>query len=84
MNNVSCNCTICASEFDSGDMKEICLSNIALTNFKICQSCLDRADPTEDYKEVKDIVNTYLKFAETKSSQMDSRPVLISVDGYLL
>jgi len=66
MTKVSCNCVVCAQEFDPEEMQSIALSKINVTNFKVCQACLDSSDPAEDYRQVREIVNSYLKFAEAR------------------
>ena len=63
----ACNCMICAKEFDSDELQSLALSKINVTRFKICQTCLDQCDPTEDYQQVREIISSYLWFAETKS-----------------
>ena len=62
----SCNCIVCAGEFDSAELQSVALSKINITRFKICQSCLDMCDPENDYLQAREIVNTYLKFAENR------------------
>lgn len=66
MTKVSCNCVVCAQEFDPEEMQSVALSKINVTNFKVCQACLDSSDPAEDYRQVREIVNSYLKFAEAR------------------
>lgn len=66
MEKVNYNCIICAEEFNPDELHSVTLSKINLTNFKVCQACLDKSNPNEDYKEVRNIVNSYLKFAEAK------------------
>lgn len=66
MTKASCNCIVCANEFDPDELESIALSEINVTNFKVCQSCFEQSDPAEDYRQVKDIVNSYLKFASVK------------------
>lgn len=66
MTKVSCNCIVCAQEFDPEEMQSVALSEINSTNFKVCQACLDSSDPAEDYRQVREIVNSYLKFAEAR------------------
>jgi hypothetical protein len=67
MTQTSYNCIICAGEFDSEELHSIALSDINVTNFKVCQACLDSSNPEEDYREVRQIVDSYLKFTEAKS-----------------
>lgn len=63
MSQVSCNCIVCAGEFSETELQSVALSKINTTRFKICQACLDKSDPTDDYKEARDIVNSYLTFS---------------------
>jgi hypothetical protein len=78
MTKVSCNCIVCAEEFNSEDLQSVALSAINVTNFKVCQACLDGSDPAEDYRQVRDIVNSYLKFAEAKSLFVEVQNILDS------
>jgi hypothetical protein len=66
MLDLSCNCIVCAQEFETTSLQSVALSKINVTRFKICQACLDLCDPADDYKIAKDIVNSYLKFSEAK------------------
>lgn len=66
MTSVSCNCIVCAQEFNSEELQSVALSEINITSFKICQACLDQSDPTNDYRQVRDIVNSYLSASEAK------------------
>ena len=61
----SCNCIVCAGEFDSSELQSVALSKINVTRFKICQSCLDMCDPENDYLQARAIIDTYLKYAES-------------------
>lgn len=63
----SCNCIVCASEFNSDELESVALSKINVTRFKICQGCLNMCDPADDYRIAKDIINSYLKYAEAKT-----------------
>lgn len=67
MTTKSCNCIVCAGEFNSDELQGVALSKINVTRFKICQSCLDKCDPTEDYRQAREIVSSYLWFAETRT-----------------
>ena len=62
----NCNCIVCAGEFDSEELQSVALSKINVTRFKICQSCLDMSDPAEDYRQAREIVSSYLWFAEAR------------------
>ena len=55
------NCIVCADEFDSSELHSEALSRINATRFKVCAKCLEMSNPEEDYKEVRDIVKSYLK-----------------------
>lgn len=68
MESITCNCIICAEEFNPDDLHNIKLSEINITRFKICESCLNKSDPEYDYKEVKDIVRTYIEYSDIKKS----------------
>lgn len=78
MTKESCNCIVCANEFEPGKLENIALSKINVTNFKICEACFDQSDPAEDYRQVKDIVNSYLKFASTKHLYGEVQDILNS------
>ncbi len=55
------NCIICAEEFPLSELHGIALSTINITRFKICSSCLKKTDPMDDYREVKNIINSFFK-----------------------
>lgn len=78
MTQVSCNCIVCAKEFEPEELHSVVSSQINSTNFKVCQSCLDSSDPAEDYRQVRDIVNNYLKFAEARSLLEEAKDILDS------
>ncbi len=78
MTQVSCNCIVCAQEFDPEDLQSLALSKINVTNFKVCQACLDSSDPAEDYREVREVVNSYLKFSEAKTLFTEAKSILDS------
>lgn len=56
------NCSVCAEEFSLENLKSVALSAVNVTKFKICISCLNQTNPHDDYREVRDIVNSYLEF----------------------
>jgi hypothetical protein len=58
----SYNCVICAEEFVPEYSDNTILSKINITNFKICESCVNKCDPSEDYRQAKEIINSYLKY----------------------
>jgi len=62
----ACNCIVCAQEFNPDELQSVALSKINATRFKICQGCLDQCDPSEDYRQAREIVTSYLWFAEAK------------------
>lgn len=78
MNKVSCNCIVCAKEFDPSDLESVALSKINVTNFKVCQSCFENSDPAEDYRQVREIVNSYLKFSSVKKTFGEVQEILDS------
>jgi hypothetical protein len=78
MTQASCNCIICAKEFNPEDTSSVALAKINITNFKVCQACLDSSEPSEDYKQVRDIVYDYLKFAQAKSLFKEAQEILDS------
>jgi hypothetical protein len=78
MTQVSCNCIVCAQEFDPEDLQSVALSKINTTNFKVCQACLDSSDPAEDYREVREVVSSYLKFAEARTLFSEVQSILDS------
>jgi hypothetical protein len=73
MSQSNCNCIICAQEFNPNDSLNEKLSDINISNFKICISCLEISDPSNDYSEVRDIVNTYLKYSSSKETKISDR-----------
>ena len=75
----NCNCIVCAGEFDSEELQSVALSKINVTRFKICQSCLDMSDPAEDYRQAREIVSSYLWFAETKEMFKEASDLLDDV-----
>lgn len=77
---VSYNCIICAQEFDDTDkLHAIALSDINITKFKICQACLNISDPADDYYEVRNIVNSYLKITEAKHYFEEAKEIIESI-----
>lgn len=70
------NCIICAQEFNFDELHSLALSKLNVTKFKVCQACLDKSDPAEDYAEARNIINSYLKFAEAKLIFAEIREML--------
>lgn len=66
MTQESCNCIVCAAEFNVEELHSVALSKINVTPFKVCQKCFESSDPSEDYRQVKAVVNSYLKLSEAK------------------
>lgn len=78
MNQVSYNCIICSNEFNIVE-SHVNASTINTEDFKVCESCLNKCDPYSDYKEVRDIIDSYVKFAETKSLFNESSVILLKI-----
>lgn len=81
MSQVSCNCIVCAQEFDSDELQSVALSKINVTRFKICQSCLDMSNPEDDYREAREIVNSYIKFSEAKHLFAEASDILEDISS---
>ena len=77
----SCNCIVCAKEFDSEELQSVALSKINVTRFKICQDCLDYCDPAEDYRQVREIISSYLWFSEAKGLFKEASSILEDVNS---
>lgn len=75
----NCNCIVCAGEFDPEELQSVALSKINVTRFKICQACLDMSDPAEDYRQAREIVSSYLWFAEARSLFKEASDILETV-----
>lgn len=75
----NCNCIVCACEFDPNEAQSVALAKINATRFKVCQSCLDHCDPAEDYREAREIVNSYLWFAEASRFFKEASDILDNV-----
>ena len=78
MTTESCNCIVCAEEFNADDLQSI--SSINTSMFKICQICLDRSDPTDDYRQARNIVNTYLQGSAAKNLFKQAQDILDSLN----
>lgn len=77
MTTESCNCIVCAEEFNVEELESISTINSSL--FKICQSCLDKSDPADDYRQAKSLVNTYFKSTEAKTLFKEAQGILDSM-----
>lgn len=75
----SCNCIVCAKEFDPNELHSVALSKINVTRFKICQACLDQCDPAEDYRQAREIISSYLWFSEAKGLFKEASDILDDV-----
>ena len=75
----SCNCIVCAKEFDSTELQSVALSKINVTRFKICQACLDQCDPAEDYRQAREIISSYLWFSEARGLYKEASDILDEV-----
>lgn len=80
MTQVSCNCIVCAEEFDSEELQSVAMSKINTSKFKICQACLDMSDPAEDYAEARKIIESYLQISEAKLCFGEVKEILKSRD----
>lgn len=78
MTQVSCNCIVCAEEFDAAKLQSVALSKINVTRFKICQGCLNQCDPVDDYHQAREIVNSYLKLSQAKHFFAEAQNILDS------
>lgn len=74
----SCNCIVCAEEFNPDELENIVLSTINTTNFKICQACLEISDPADDYRQAREIVNDYLRLSQAKHFFLEAQDILDS------
>jgi len=81
MTTANHNCIVCANEFETDEMHSIASNKVNNTRFKICQSCLDRCDPADDYRQARAIVNSYLNFSETKSLFKEAQKLVDSISN---
>jgi hypothetical protein len=70
---------ICSHEFDSEELQSVALSKINVTRFKICQVCLDQCDPAEDYRQAREIINSYLWSAAAMANFKEASDILETV-----
>lgn len=78
MTQISCNCIICAKEFNSDELHSVALSEINVTKFKICQDCFYLSDPDDNYCQAREIVNSYLQYTEAKQLFTEAKEILNS------
>lgn len=64
MTTESDNCIVCAEEYPVNELKSVALSTVCVTKFKICVNCLNKSDPADDYRSVRQIVNAYLDLSK--------------------
>lgn len=79
MTKVSCNCIVCAREFNSDELQSIALSTINKTYFKVCQACFDNSDPVDDYRQVREILSYYVGSMQAKHLFEDTKNILNSI-----
>jgi hypothetical protein len=77
----SCNCIVCAKEFNTDELQSVALSKINVTRFKICQACLEQCDPAEDYRQAREIISSYLWFAEARDLYKEASDILDDVSS---
>jgi hypothetical protein len=77
----SCNCIVCAKEFDLNELQSVALSKINVTRFKICQSFLEQCDPAEDYRQAREIISSYLWFSEARGLFKEASDILDDVSS---
>jgi hypothetical protein len=70
---------VCACEFDAEDLIKSSASKINSSKFKICQSCIDKSDPTDDYKQAREIVNTYLGWSKAKILLNEAKSIIYNI-----
>lgn len=74
------NCMICGNEFNTEELFSINSDN----NFKICTKCLAKSNPKDDYLEVRNIVNRYVKFSQQLDAELASPDIRIEpVDTFI-
>lgn len=71
------NCIICAEEVNAEKIDTA--STISGSMFKICQACLDKSDPSDDYNQARSIVSLYLKNSEIKNLFKEAHNILESI-----
>jgi hypothetical protein len=76
MTQVNYNCIVCAEEFDLEELQSV--GSINSSSFKICQACVDMSDPADDYYQVREIINSYLRKSEAKTLFTEVKNILSS------
>jgi transcription elongation factor Elf1 len=77
MTQTSFNCIVCGKEFTEDELQSVTLSKVNVTRFKICQVCLDRSNPEDDYNEAKRIISVYLDSVQAKHLLEGSGDIVI-------
>ncbi len=77
----SYNCIVCADEFDEGsdELHSVAATKLNTSKFKICEACLDKSDPSDDYREARNIINSYLKISEAKIFFSEVKEILSEI-----
>jgi hypothetical protein len=70
------NCIICSAEFDTDELQSQASSVINQTRFKICEECIGKSDPAQDYDQVRKIVSQYLWSAEAADQFNQANKIL--------
>lgn len=84
MKKSSCNCIICAKEFNPSDQKIPALEKINFTRFKICKECFDSSDPEGDYKQAREVVESYLKLITARVWFKEAQDILDSISDDII
>lgn len=80
MTKSSCNCIICAKEFNPSEQKSPALAKINITRFKICKECFNNSDPEDDYKQARDVVDSYLNLVTARVWFKEAQDILDSIN----
>jgi len=73
------NCIICACEFDENDLIKSYASKINSFKFKICQNCIDKSDPADDYKQAREIIRTYLGWTQASNFFNEAKSIINNI-----
>jgi len=79
MTKSSYNCIVCACEFDAEDLIKSSASKVNSSKFKICQSCIDKSDPADDYKQAREIINTYLGWTKVSTLLNEAKLIIKNI-----
>ncbi len=75
----SYNCIVCACEFDADDLIKSSASKVNSSKFKICQNCIDKSDPADDYKQAREIVNSYLGWSQARDLLNEAKSIVNNI-----